>query len=93
MKIKRIVVVSGCAVMALVSGSIFAKSYSTADSKALVVGDGKLGQRICYYDDKAYTAGAVIKVDDIVIVCANENKFEMNGSLKWVRVNKNEKAS
>ncbi len=94
MKIKHIGVMIVCAGMASLSAAVFAKSYSTADnSKALVVTDGKLGQRICYYDDKAYTVGAVIKVDDLVFVCANENKFETNGSLKWIRVKQNKEAS
>ncbi len=91
MKTKRVAMIA-CAAMTLLSGSLFAKTYGTTDSKALVVADGKLGQRICYYDDKAYTVGAVIKVDDVVIVCANENDFETNGSLKWVTVKKNKKA-
>ncbi len=82
-----------CAAMALLSGSLFAKTYGTPDSKALVVADGKLGQRTCYYDDKAYSVGAVIKVDELIFVCANENDFETNGSLKWVMVKKNKKAS
>ncbi len=49
-----------------------------------MVADGKIGQRICYYEDKAYTAGAVIKVDDVLLVCSDENDYETNGSLKWV---------
>ncbi len=92
MKVNRVVTVIVGAT-ALLSASLFAKSYNTPDSKALIVADGKLGQRICYYDDKAYTAGAVIKVDDVVIVCANENDFETNGSLKWVVLKENKKAS
>ncbi|MGP8306021.1 YnjH family protein [Vibrio sp. YIC-376] len=88
MKLKSVSTITVCATMALLSGQVFSKSYSTAESKALVVADGKLGQRLCYYEDKAYTVGAVIKVDDVLIECAAENDFEMNGSLKWVVLNK-----
>lgn len=62
----------------------FAKSYSTPENKALIVADGKVGQRICYYDDKAYTTGAVINVEGVLLMCTAENDFETNGSLKWV---------
>lgn len=93
MKLKSVVPISACAMVALWSGSVFANSYSTIESKALVVPDGKLGQRLCYYEDKAYSAGAVVKVDNVLIICADENDFETNGSLKWVVLNKNKKAS
>ncbi|CAH1595028.1 MULTISPECIES: YnjH family protein [Vibrio] len=71
-------------VSVLFSGSVMAKSYSTPEAKALVVADGKLGQRVCYYDDKAYTTGAVLSVDGVLLVCTDENDFETNGALKWV---------
>ncbi|MGR5133668.1 YnjH family protein [Vibrio alfacsensis] len=72
----------------LVSDAVVAKSYSTPEARALVVADGKIGQRICYYDDKAYTEGAVLKVADVLLVCAEANDFESNGVLKWVILKK-----
>ena len=57
MKLKRVSIFVAGVVAVLLSGAAFAKSYSTPESKALVVADGKVGQRICYYDDKAYTTG------------------------------------
>ncbi|YCO01666.1 YnjH family protein [Vibrio sp. VNB-15] len=75
----------------LLSGTVMAKSYSTPEAKALVVADGKLGQRVCYYDDKAYTTGAVLSVDGVLLVCTDENDFETNGSLKWVVFQQGEK--
>ncbi|PFG57871.1 uncharacterized protein DUF1496 [Vibrio sp. ES.051] len=83
MKLRNVFIFTVGVTVALLSGSAFAKSYSTSETKALIVADGKLGQRICYYDDKAYTVGAVIKVDDVLIMCTDENDFETNGSLKW----------
>lgn len=72
----------------LVSGVVMAKSYSTPEAKAFVVADGKLGQRVCYYDDKAYTEGAVLKVEDVLLVCADANDFESNGALRWTILKK-----
>ena len=66
------------------SSVVLAKSYSTPDTKALVVADGKLEQRVCYYDDKAYTTGAVLNVEGILLMCTDDNDFETNGLLKWV---------
>lgn len=84
MKLKRVFIFAAGVVVVLLSGAAFAKSYSTPESKALVVADGKVGQRICYYDDKAYTTGAVINVEGVLLMCTAENDFETNGSLKWV---------
>ncbi len=93
MKLKNVATITILSAMSLFSGLACSKSYSTAESKSLVVAEGKLGQRLCYYDDKAYTVGAVIKVDDVLIGCIAENDFETNGSLKWVVLNENKKAS
>ncbi|MPS39039.1 DUF1496 domain-containing protein [Vibrio sp. VGrn 2] len=84
MKLKRVSIFAAGVVAVLLSGAAFAKSHSTPESKALVVADGKVGQRICYYDDKAYTTGAVINVEGVLLMCTAENDFETNGSLKWV---------
>ncbi|EKO3845782.1 YnjH family protein [Vibrio harveyi] len=78
-------------VAAVLSSFAMAKSYNTPDSKALVVADGKLGQRVCYYDDKAYTTGAVLNIDGVLLMCTDENDFETNGSLKWVVFQKDKK--
>ncbi len=59
-------------VAAVLSSFAMAKSYNTPDSKALVVADGKLGQRVCYYDGKAYTTGAVLNVDGVLLMCTDE---------------------
>ncbi|CAE6919053.1 hypothetical protein ACOMICROBIO_GDFFDHBD_01869 [Vibrio sp. B1REV9] len=71
-------------VSVLFSSAAMAKSYSTPDAKALIVADSKLGQRVCYYDDKAYTTGAILNVEGVLLLCTNENEFETNGALKWV---------
>ncbi|MCY9854217.1 YnjH family protein [Vibrio mediterranei] len=50
---------------------------------AVLLSDSKLGKRVCYYNDKAYSLGAVINVEGVVLQCVAEQDFEMNGQLKW----------
>ncbi|WP_434360506.1 YnjH family protein [Parasalinivibrio latis] len=39
--------------------------------------------RVCYFDGKAYSEGAVIKVENILLQCVPEKSFELNGRLMW----------
>ncbi|EDP60506.1 YnjH family protein [Vibrio sp. AND4] len=70
---------------------VIAKIYSTPDTQALVIANGKLGQRICYYEDKAYTFGAVLNVEGVLLMCTDENDFENNSALKWVVLQQDKK--
>ena len=70
---------------------VIAKTYSTPDTQALVIANGKLGQRICYYEDKAYTFGAVLNVEGVLLMCTDENDFENNSALKWVVLQQDKK--
>ncbi|MDF2155151.1 DUF1496 domain-containing protein [Vibrio sp. CAU 1672] len=76
--------VAGLLLMTLMTNVAIAKSYTTPEAKALVVADGKVGQRVCYYNDKAYSVGAVLKVENVLLQCTAANTFETNGALKWV---------
>jgi|GEM_PF-809797 len=58
------------------------KSYTTPKS-AVIVTDGKAGARVCYYQDQAYSIGAVIQVGEVYLVCQPNKDFELNGALKW----------
>lgn len=49
-----------------------------------------LSQRVCLYDGRDYSLGAVLVVDSIVLECKPENDFESNGRLKWHKVGKQE---
>lgn len=66
------------------------KVISTPGKAAVVVTQGGQQQRVCYYDDKAYSIGAVLEVGGVVIQCAAENDFEQNGALAWVQIKKDE---
>ncbi|MGF1772814.1 YnjH family protein [Vibrio maritimus] len=71
---------------ALVASTVSAKVITTPGSDvgaAVLLSDSKLGKRVCYYNDKAYSLGAVINVEGVVLQCVAEQDFEMNGQLKW----------
>ncbi|MGR5230793.1 YnjH family protein [Vibrio rotiferianus] len=68
----------------LVTNAVQAKTYTTSDVKPVIVTEGSIGKRVCYYEDKAYSIGAVLKIDSVIIQCAPEKDFELNGALKWV---------
>lgn len=60
-----------------------AKVVSTPNT-AVVVGVGSdIGKRVCYYQDKSYSVGALLKVGDYYMICKAENAYETNGALKW----------
>ena len=59
---------------------------STPAKAAVVVTQSGSQQRVCYYNDKAYSVGAVVEVSGVVIKCAAENDFETNGALGWVEI-------
>ncbi|MFX3701700.1 DUF1496 domain-containing protein, partial [Streptococcus suis] len=53
---------------------------------AVLVTQGGQPQRVCYYDDKAYSIGSVLEIGGVVIKCAVENDFEQNGARRWVEI-------
>ncbi|SON53192.1 DUF1496 domain-containing protein [Vibrio tapetis] len=70
------------------------KSYGTSKTivtpkNSVIVTDGKAGARICYYDDRAYSIGAVIQVGKVYLICQRQNDYELNGQLAWVLLNPN----
>ncbi|MBY6196158.1 YnjH family protein [Vibrio hangzhouensis] len=70
----------------LFSSPSVAKTITTPGADvgaAVLLSDSKLGKRVCYYNDKAYSLGSVINVEGIVLQCVAEQDFEMNGQLKW----------
>ncbi|CAH0539475.1 DUF1496 domain-containing protein [Vibrio marisflavi] len=59
---------------------------------AVVVNNEDAKFRVCYYQDKAYSLGAILQVGDYYMICHPANNFETNGALKWVRYNPQQKA-
>ena len=62
------------------------KTISMPAKAAVVVTQSGSQQRVCYYNDKAYSLGAVVDVSGVLIRCAAENDFETNGALGWVEI-------
>ncbi|CAK1813454.1 YnjH family protein [Vibrio crassostreae] len=62
------------------------KIISTPAKAAVVVTQSGSQQRVCYYNDKAYSVGAIVEVSGVVIKCAAENDFETNGALGWLEI-------
>ncbi len=46
----------------------------------------KLSERVCYYQNQAYSFGAIIQVGSYYMECKAANDFETNGALKWQRL-------
>ncbi|CAK4067412.1 DUF1496 domain-containing protein [Vibrio sp. 16] len=60
---------------------------SQSDATKAVIGIGvdanQVGKRVCYYQDQAYSLGAILQVGEHYLICQAANKFETNGSLLW----------
>ncbi|MGF1910612.1 YnjH family protein [Vibrio kasasachensis] len=66
------------------------KSYSTPNRAAIVVDAENINHRVCYYQDKAFSLGALLEVGGYLLRCEEANNFESNGRLKWVAFGKTE---
>ncbi|MGC9423073.1 DUF1496 domain-containing protein [Vibrio sp.] len=69
----------------LVSQTLQAEPNQT-DTKTVLLEHNNF-QRVCYYQDKAYSEGAILPIGQTVLICQRANKFETNGSLKWHPIN------
>lgn len=69
-----------------------AKVITTPGEKPLVALDGSdIAKRVCYYQDQAYSLGAIVQVGDHYMVCKETNSFETNGALKWATLEEKKK--
>lgn len=71
--------------ISILSVGVHAKTVTTPKSSVIVT-DGKLFEKVCYYEDKAYTLGAVIQVGELYLICSKEQEFELNGDLRWLQL-------
>lgn len=75
-------------VTALNPAGVWADSISVSTPKPAVILDGaQLDKRVCYYEDKAYSEGAVLQVGEVYLLCQRANRIETNGPLKWGQLN------
>ncbi|RJX73610.1 DUF1496 domain-containing protein [Vibrio sinensis] len=59
-----------------------AKTISTP-SKSIVATTTDSIKRVCYYQDQAYSEGAILQVGDYLLRCSVSHDYELNGALKW----------
>lgn len=59
-----------------------AKTISTP-SKPIVATTTDSIKRVCYYQDQAYSEGAILQVGDYLLHCTVSHDYELNGALKW----------
>ncbi|WP_318438628.1 DUF1496 domain-containing protein [Photobacterium leiognathi] len=84
-------IISGL-VMMFLSLPIHAKTYSIANTPEIEPSiefnlDGQAtNQRLCFYEDKAYSLGAIIAIDGVKLECVAENSIETNGRLMWKKL-------
>ncbi|NVD06343.1 DUF1496 domain-containing protein [Vibrio sp. JPW-9-11-11] len=56
----------------------------TAAPKAVIgINANQATKRVCYYQDQAYSDGAIIQVGKHYMICSAANRFETHGALKW----------
>ena len=56
-------------------------------AKPLVIMNGSNNlNRVCLYEDKTYSLGAVILVGNVYLDCIPEKKIETDGRLMWERI-------
>ncbi len=68
-----------------------AKNISIPSGQIPVIVDGAAAKRACFYQDQAYSEGALVQVGEHYLICQAANKFETNGPLKWVPLDSTEK--
>lgn len=64
------------------------KSYSTPSRAAIVVDAQAANHRLCFYQDQAFSQGALLEIGGYLMRCDDANEFESNGRLKWVTLGK-----
>ena len=72
---------------------LFAASFAPAAysdnfaAKPLVIMNGSNNlNRVCLYEDKTYSLGAVILIGNVYLDCVPEKKIETDGRLMWERI-------
>lgn len=68
----------GAIVLLSYNVALQAAPTTTTATLPVVVSDD-IAKRVCYYQDQAYSEGAVIVVGEIYLVCQRANDFETNG--------------
>jgi len=79
--------------LATLSLPLFANTIITTPAKPIIgINASEVSKRVCYYQDQAYSDGAIIQVDEYYVICSAANDFETNGALKWHSIDEHEAA-
>ncbi len=46
-------------------------------------GNHSARSRVCYYNNAAYSIGAILQVGDHLLTCKEATSFETNGQVRW----------
>ncbi len=71
--------------------SIIFSASSIARDKPVVVFDSQDiydQSKLCWYDNKRYTEGAIIQIGQSELVCAAKHTHFNNSELSWLRIDK-----
>ncbi|WP_159738897.1 DUF1496 domain-containing protein [Vibrio atypicus] len=69
-----------------ISTQVLAEKVIALPNKAVVgigVDVSQVSKRVCYYQDQAYSLGAILQVGEHYLKCQAANDFETNGQLMW----------
>ena len=59
-------------------------SIRQSDQNSTVVVNGVQLSRICWYQGKQYSEGALLEVAGTLLFCLPKNAYETNGALMWL---------
>ncbi|MGC9460399.1 DUF1496 domain-containing protein [Vibrio genomosp. F10] len=79
-------IVSMTSIVAMIAPPLNAKVISTPGKSIIAVDGSSAAKRVCYYQDQAYSLGAILQVGEHYMICKEANDFETNGALKWVQL-------
>ncbi|MBU2897832.1 DUF1496 domain-containing protein [Vibrio hepatarius] len=68
----------------LIPGSTLAYIVTTPGKPVVAIDASNASKRVCYYQDQAYSLGAILQVGEHYMTCDRANDFETNGALKWI---------
>lgn len=65
------------------TASVQADIIKLPSAPVVIDGEGIDFKRVCYYEGKSYSSGAILQVGRYYLRCQPTNKQELNGPLKW----------
>lgn len=76
------------ALLSIIALPSMASIITTPARPVVGINANEIAKRICYYQDQAYSEGAIIQVGDYYMMCTAARDFETNGALMWRQLDK-----